>query len=113
MSSETPNTDIDDLRTVIEAAATERPLAPEVARRLREQGDEIRRRRVLATQGVQNIGVRIIRKHRGPLDEGQERELTLAQSDLLKKGELQLTDPDTGTVSVLVPEAEYKRLRGQ
>ena len=26
----------------------------------------------------------------------QERELTLAQSDLLRKGELKLTDPDLG-----------------
>jgi hypothetical protein len=50
---------------------------------------------------------------RGPVDEDDERELTLAQMDLLRRGDARLVDPETGEEYVLVPVAEYKRLTGR
>ena len=44
----------------------------------------------------------------------QEKELTIAQYDILRReGRLHLTDPETGEEYVLVPVAEYERLRGR
>ena len=100
-----------DMDAVAAAVTAGRPVDPEVARRVRERADQARDR-LLATHGVQNIGVQLIREARGPLTEAQEMELTLAQRDLLREGKLRLTDPDTGTVYVLVAEADYERLRG-
>src|SRR5438067_355363 len=102
-----------DLRAVIDAAASGKPLDPEVARRVRERAD--RASETLSQRpGPANFSVQVIREMRGPLDEEQERELTLAQRDLLRKGDgpLKLLDPDTGEEYVLVPVAEYERLRG-
>jgi hypothetical protein len=63
---------------------------------------------------VGDFSVRVIRELRGALDEAQERELTVAQCDLLhREGELRLKDPGTGVEYVLVPVAEYDRLRGR
>jgi hypothetical protein len=111
MNAETTSTDTTeaDAKALIEAVASGRPLDPDVARRVRERADAVRSRLLPG----RDIGTRIIRELRGPLDETQERELTLSQSDLIRKGELRLTDPDTGKVYVLVPEEEYERLRAR
>jgi hypothetical protein len=98
-----------DTQAVIEKLMTGKPLDPETERRIRERGDQIRQR---MTPSTDNFGVQVIREMRGPLDEDQERELTLAQRDLLRRGERRLTDPDTGTTYVLVTEEEYRRLGG-
>jgi hypothetical protein len=95
---------------VADAVAAGRPVDPEIARRVRERSDRARQE-LLATRGAQDIGVQLIREARGPLDADQERELTLAQRDLLRSGELRLTDPETGKTYVLVPEDDYDRLR--
>lgn len=59
-----------------------------------------------------DFSTRVIRELRGALDDEQERELTIAQSDILRRGEqLRLTDPETGIEYVLVPAAEFERLR--
>ena len=91
---------------------TGKPLNPEVSRRIHERSDRIRQE-ILEKRGVQNIAVQLIREMRGPLDEDQERELTLAQRDLLQNsdGPPRLVDPDTGRTFVLVTEEEYERLR--
>ena len=101
-----------DARAVIEHAMTGKPLDPEVRRRVEERSDRIRRE-ILEKHGVQNIGVQLIREARGPLDEEQERELTLAQRDLLRnsEGPPRLVNPDTGETYVLLKEEEYERLR--
>ncbi|MBO0700438.1 MAG: hypothetical protein J2P46_18720 [Zavarzinella sp.] len=104
-----PSEELADLRAVADAVAAGRPVDPEVARRVRDRSDRARKE-LLAARGVQDISVQLIRESRGPLDAEQERELTLAQRDLLRRGELRLTDPDTGKTYVLVPEDEYDRL---
>jgi len=55
-----------DARIVAECLAAGKEVPPEVARRVREQADQARRQ-LLATHGVQNIGVQIIREIRGEL----------------------------------------------
>jgi hypothetical protein len=57
-----------------------------------------------------SFGTQAIRETRGPIDEEQERELTLAQMDLLRRGDARLVDPETGEAYVLVPVVEYERL---
>jgi hypothetical protein len=100
-----------DLEAVAAAVAAGRKPDPEVARRVRERAEAVRARSEAMPPGP--TGVQIIRESRGPLDEEQERELTLAQRDRVRRGHLRLTDPDTGTTYVLVPEDEYDRLRGR
>lgn len=101
-----------DNQAVIEHVMTGKPLDPEVARRIHERSDRVRQE-ILEKRGVQNIAVQLIREMRGPLDEDQERELTLAQRDLLRDGDgpPRLVNPDTGRTYVLVAEEEYERLR--
>ena len=100
-----------DLQAITEHLTTGKPLDPEAARRIEERS-RTAREEVLRTRGVQDISAQLIREARGPLDDSQVRELTLAQRDLLRLGQLRLTDPDTGKTYVLVPEDEYLRLRG-
>jgi hypothetical protein len=99
-----------DLNAVADAVAAGRPVDPELARRVRERADRARSAQRPA-EGSRDIGVQLIREARGPLDDDQDRELTLAQRDWLRRGELRLTDPDTGKTYIVVPEDEYRRLR--
>jgi hypothetical protein len=101
-----------DMDAIIEHLMTGKPLDPEVARRVREQSDRVRQE-ILEKHGVPDIGTQIIRELRGPLDEDQERELTLAQRDFLRDsdGPPRLLNPDTGETYVLLNEREYERLR--
>jgi hypothetical protein len=55
-----------DLQEVLEQVAAGKPVDPEVKRRVRERAELIRAQ-ILATQGVQNIGVKLIRELRGEL----------------------------------------------
>ncbi len=55
-----------DSRIVAECLAAGKKVPPEVVRRVREQADQVRRQ-LLATHGVQDIGVQIIREIRGEL----------------------------------------------
>jgi hypothetical protein len=105
-----PPDELADIRAVADAVAAGRPVDPDVARRVRDRSTRARKE-LLATRGVQDIGVQLIREARGPVDAEQERELTPAQRDLLRRGERRLTDPETGKTYVLVPEDEYDRLR--
>jgi len=100
-----------DAKAVIEHVVTGKPLDSEVARRVQERSDRVRKE-ILEKHGIQNIGTQIIREMRGPLDADQERELTLAQRDLLRESEdpPRLVNPDTGEIFVLLREAEYERL---
>lgn len=61
MATTTENADHEE---VARAAAERRPVDPEVSRRVRERADKMRKE-ILRTQGVQNIGVDIIREIRG------------------------------------------------
>jgi len=55
-----------DSQIVADCLAAGKQVPPEVALRVRERADEARRQ-ILATHGVQDIGVQIIREIRGPL----------------------------------------------
>jgi hypothetical protein len=55
-----------DARLVAACVAAGRPIPPEVVRRVQERADQARKE-VLATHGVQDIGVPIIRELRGEL----------------------------------------------
>jgi hypothetical protein len=57
-----------DLQAVTDALASGKPLDAEVARRVRERADNARRE-LLATRGIQEIGVQIIREIRGNVAE--------------------------------------------
>jgi hypothetical protein len=57
-----------DARLVAECVAAGRPIPPEVVRRVQERAERARKE-LLATHGVQNIGVAIIRELRGELPE--------------------------------------------
>ncbi len=57
-----------DALLVAECVATGRPIPPEVIRRVQERAAQAREE-VLASHGVQDIGVAIIRKLRGELPE--------------------------------------------
>jgi hypothetical protein len=56
----------DDVQHVADCIAAGRPIPAEVARRVQEQANRIRKE-ILATHGVQDIGVQIIREIRGEL----------------------------------------------
>ncbi len=90
------------------AAEGKRVTAPELLKRIQERTERAK----AASKHPFSYSVKVIRDMRGPLDEDQERELTLSQMDLLRKGDARLVDPETGEEYVLVPVAEYKRLRG-
>lgn len=55
-----------DAKSVLEHAIAGTPLEPELAKRVRERAEAIRQQ-ILATQGVQDIGVDLIRELRGDL----------------------------------------------
>jgi len=55
-----------DAQLVADCLALGKQVPPEVARRVRERADHARRQ-LLATHGVQDIGVQIIREIRGEL----------------------------------------------
>jgi hypothetical protein len=55
-----------DLQEVLEHLSLGKPLNPDLKRRVRERAEEIRKQ-ILATYGVQDIGVGLIRELRGDL----------------------------------------------
>jgi hypothetical protein len=55
-----------DMQAVSNALASGKPVDPEVARRVRQRAEEARQE-LLATHGMQEIGVQIIREIRGDL----------------------------------------------
>jgi hypothetical protein len=57
-----------DFQAVIDQIIAGKPLDPEIAHRIRERSERIRRE-ILAKHGVQDIGVSIIRELRGELPE--------------------------------------------
>jgi hypothetical protein len=57
-----------DLQAVTDALTNGQPVDPEVARRIRDRAENARRE-LLATRGVQEIGVQIIREIRGDVAE--------------------------------------------
>jgi hypothetical protein len=61
-----PSDEQADAQTVADCVAARRPIPAEVVRRVRERADKARRE-ILATHGVQDIGVQIIREMRGEL----------------------------------------------
>src|SRR5689334_8134907 len=78
-----------DLEAVATAVAAGRPVDPDVARRVRQRADAARARGDARSAGT-DVGVQLVREARGPLEEEQERELTLAQRDLVRRGDLRL-----------------------
>lgn len=102
-----------DKHAVIDHVMTGKPLDPDIVRRVQERADHIRQE--IREKGVPNFGTQVIREMRGALDEEQERELTLAQRDLVRNadGPVRLLDPDTDEVYLLVREDEFDRLRSQ
>lgn len=98
--------DIDEICRL--SAEGKRVTDPELLRRIQQR---VERAKAMANRGF-SFGNKAIRDMRGPLDEEQERELTLDQMHLLRKGDARLVDPETGEEYVLVPVADYKRLRG-
>jgi hypothetical protein len=58
----------DDVAYIADCIAAGRPIPPEVVRRVQERAAQVRKE-ILATQGVQDIGVQIIREIRGELPE--------------------------------------------
>jgi hypothetical protein len=98
-----------DLNEVCRLAAEGKKVTdPDLPKRVRDRFVRAR----AESPRVLGFGSRAIREMRGALDEEQERELTLAQMDLLRNGDARLVDPETGEEYVHVPVAEYKRLRG-
>jgi len=57
-----------DAQAVLDHIVAGTPIDPELARRVRERAEEIRQQ-ILASQGVQEIGVELIRELRGELPE--------------------------------------------
>ena len=55
-----------DAQIVADCLAAGEPVPPDVARRVRERADRARKQ-LLATHGVQDVGVQIIREIRGEL----------------------------------------------
>jgi hypothetical protein len=55
-----------DIQLVADCVAADKPVPLEVARRVRERSEKARQQ-LLATHGVQDIGVQIIREMRGEL----------------------------------------------
>jgi hypothetical protein len=91
------------------AAEGKKATDPALLKRIQERADQAK----AASNRAFNFGAKAIREIRGPLDEDDARELTLAQMDLLRRGDARLVNPETGEEYVLVPVAEYKRLAGQ
>ena len=57
-----------DLQVITDCVAAGKPVPPEVARRVHERAERVRQE-ILEKQGVQDIGVQIIREMRGELPE--------------------------------------------
>jgi hypothetical protein len=57
-----------DAQAVLEDIVSGTPVDPQLRQRVRERADAIRQR-ILATHGVQDIGVELIRELRGKLPE--------------------------------------------
>jgi hypothetical protein len=55
-----------DAHVIVECVAAHKPVPPDVTKRVRERADQARKM-LLATRGVQDIGVQIIREIRGEL----------------------------------------------
>ncbi len=91
------------------AAEGQKVTDPGLLERIRERTERARAR----SGRVFSFGTKAIRDMRGPLDEDGERELTLDQMGLLRRGDARLVDPETGEQYVLVPVAEYQRLVGK
>ena len=99
-----------DLQEVCRLAAEGRKVSdPDLLRRIQERSARAK----AASNRPFSFGTKAIREVRGPIGEDDERELTLAQMELLRRGDARLVDPETGEVYVLVPVAEYKRLSGR
>ena len=98
-----------DLEEVCRLAAEgKKATDPDLLKRIRDRTERAR----VASSRVFSFGTKAIREMRGPVDEDDERELTIAQMDLLRRGDARLVDPETGEEYILVPVAEYKRLSG-
>ena len=63
-----PPEELADAQIVADCVAAGRPIPFNVLRRVQERGEKARKR-ILATQGIQDIGVSIIRELRGELPE--------------------------------------------
>lgn len=63
MNTETVPTELEDKQAVTEAFLAGRPVDREVARRVHERADEIRKR-MIAEYGLQDIGVPLLRQAR-------------------------------------------------
>lgn len=101
-----------DFDAIAHSLAMGKPLDPELIRRIQKRA-EAARQHDSAPSSTENFSTQVIRELRGPLDEEQERELTLAQREILHKGDRRLIDPDTGETYILVREEEYQRLRNK
>lgn len=66
MKNHADNSVDSDAQTVADCVAANKPIPPDVAKRVRERADQARKQ-LLATHGVQDIGVQIIRDIRGEL----------------------------------------------
>jgi hypothetical protein len=55
-----------DAQVIMECVAAKEPVPPEIARRVQDRAEQARKM-LLATHGVQDIGVHIIREIRGEL----------------------------------------------
>ncbi len=64
--SVTPPDELADAQLVADCIAAGRPIPPEVVRRVQERAAQARKE-LIATHGIQDIGVRIIREIRGEL----------------------------------------------
>src|SRR4051794_36102122 len=107
VESSSPAQEQADMEEVCRLAAEGKKVTdPDLLKRIQERT----KRATAASNRVFSFGTKAIREMRGPVDEDDERELTLAQMDLLRKGDARLVDPETGEEYVLVPVAEYKRL---
>ena len=99
-----------DLEAICRLVAEGKPVDDfEPRSRIVQRSADVREQAPRAT--TKDFANRAIRELRGPLDEEQERELTMAQQDLVRRGEARLKDPETGEEYVLVPVSEYERLR--
>ena len=59
-----------DAQAVLDQVVSGTPIDPQLAKRVRERAEAIRRQ-ILATHGVQDIGVELIRELRGELPESR------------------------------------------
>ncbi len=91
------------------AAEGQKVTDPALLKRIQDRTERIK----AASGRVFSFGTKAIRDMRGPIHEDGERELTLDQMALLRRGDARLVDPETGEEYVLVPVAEYKRLVGK